>query len=365
MKALKEETRIEKREKRKENCSLLLSLCSFLISLFSLLYFLLLAFPLVLLSLGGCKSKEHSAPLPGASLAHEPQAPQADQRRLLFAQIVEDAAPDVFDESAVIEGAPYKWFLRSLVGVSQDELRERTSEDLTFDKLLSQPGLNRGRVVTLRRGVVLEVSRALLPPGYGLPPGYTVLPAVFVDSFRDVYALRILCPPNSKLYEKLQKGLDEDAVPVARMSGYFMKLYARRTGDPNEPPWRRPLLICPEPEFSQMVEPRKVWDELRDSKSDRFLPSQRIDAPGAEERLVVEVLRGGAVRADAREVRGDLKASLVETVGAFRKRLPPDQAACPAAVVLLSREGERSCANEAVAALRAAGINRIAIKSEP
>ena len=284
---------------------------------------------------------------------------------MLFAQIVEDAAPDVFAESAVIEGAPYKWFLRSLVGASHDEVRERTNEDITFDKLMSQPGQNRGQVVTLQRGVLLEVSRAPLPPEYGLPPGYTVLPAVFVDSFRDVYALRILCPPKSKLYEKLQKGLDEDAVPVARMTGYFMKLYARRTNDPNEPPWRKPLLICPEPEFSHLIEPRKVWEELNDTNASRFLPSQRIDAPGAEERLVIEVLRGGKTRVGGKDVGGDLKSSVAEAVTAFRKRLPSDQFDNPAAVVLLAREGPRSRRDEAVAALRAAGILRIAVKSEP
>lgn len=170
---------------------------------------------ILLLLLSGCKPKDSSAPEQETALRQEKTAAQ---KRLMLAQIVEDAEPNVFAESAVIEGAPYQWFLRSLVGVSHDKLRERTNKDITFDKLLAQPGLYRGQVVTLRRGVVLEVSRAPLPPEYGLPPGYTVLPAVFVDSFRNVYALRILCPPKSKLYEKLQQGLDQDAVPVMRLT---------------------------------------------------------------------------------------------------------------------------------------------------
>ncbi|MCY3023892.1 MAG: hypothetical protein NTW87_33350, partial [Planctomycetota bacterium] len=224
--------------------------------------------------------------MPGAALRNPPREPTADERRLLFAQIVEDAAPDAFEESAILEGAPYKFFLRSLVDVSHDQLRKGTNEETTFEKLLSQPGMYRGQVVTLPRGVVLEVSKAELPADYGLPPGYSVLVAVFVDAARDVYALRILCPPKSSLYEKLDKGIQEDAVPVARITGYFMKLYARQTADPKEPPWRKPLLICPEPEFSQVAEPRKVWQELIDTNTARFLPSQRIEAVGAEERMV-------------------------------------------------------------------------------
>lgn len=326
--------------------------------------FLLFTFYFSLFSLAGCKSKERSAQISGALLRQD-GASGVDERRLLFAQIVEDLEPNVFNECAIIEGAPYKWFLRSLLGVSHDDLKEQTNEDITAEKLMAHPGLYRGQVVTLKRGVVLEVASAPLPPEYGLPPGYTVLPAVFVDSFRDVYALRILCPPKSKLYEKLRKGIEEDAFPVMRVSGYFMKLYARRTGDPNEPPWRKPLLICPEPALAIIVEPRKVWDDLRESKADRFLGGQRIEAPGAEERMVVEVLQSGAMRVDRKEVSGERKEFFAAAVAAFRKRLPPDQAASPAAVVLLGNGGERSAVEEAVAALRAAGVKRIAVKGEP
>ncbi|MGD0094769.1 MAG: hypothetical protein ABSE73_33070, partial [Planctomycetota bacterium] len=311
-------------------------------------FFLLFSCALALLFLAGCKSKERSAAPPGALLRQDGE-PRAEDKRLLLAQIVEDYSPSVFDESAVIEGAPYKWFLRSLVGVDHDDLKEHTNQDITFDKLMANPGLYRGQVVTLRRGVVLEVARAALPPEYGLPPGYTVLPAVFVDSFRDVYALRILCPPKSKLYEKLEKGIEEDAVPVLRMTGYFMKLYARRTGDPHEPPWRKPLLICPEPAFSVMAEPRKVWDDLRAAQADKLLGGQRIDAPGAEERLVVEVLPGGAIRADGRLAGSEPQEFLAVVVAAFRKRLPQDQAEHPAAVVLLGKGAESPRTEELVA----------------
>lgn len=315
------------------------------------------------LSLAGCRSKPPSSPTPGAPLRQEQAEPELDERRLLFAQIVEDSEPDVFRESAILEGSPYKWLLRSLARVSHDQLRKSTSEELTFDNLMTQPGLYRGQVVTLPRGVVLEVSCADLPPEYGLPPGCTVLPAVFVDAARDVYALRILCPPRSKLFEKLDRGIRDDALPVLRITGCFMKLYARRTADPKEAPWRRPLLICPEPEFSQAAEPRKVWDELRETKADRFLPSERLEAPGAEERLVLELL-GGGLRADGQHLRGETNASIAQAVRAFRTRLPPEQAGQPAAVVLIAPGADRSRADEVVAALRAAGVARIAIKAE-
>jgi hypothetical protein len=237
----------------------------------------------LLAGLAACKPKNNGAPLPGANLRMHPEdldrPPAAnDPRRYLFAQICEDDKPDQFVESAVIEGAPFKFFLRSLLDVSHDEIRKHSEKDLTFEMLMQSPGLYRGRVHTLARGVIIEVAKAELTPEYGLPPGYTVLPAVFIDSTRDVYALRILCPPGSTCFERLDEGIRKDQLPVTRISGYFMKDYARATSDKNEPPWRRPLLICPEPEFSQGIPPRKVLEELEQSGAMRFLPSVRIDA---------------------------------------------------------------------------------------
>jgi hypothetical protein len=295
------------------------------------------------------------------------QPPQSDDRRLLFAQIVEDAERGAHQESGIIEGLPFKRFLRSLVGVKHDEVKKQTNEQLSFDKLMQQPGLYRGQVVTLARGVFLEVSRAEAPSEYGLPPGYTIMPAVFVDSARDVYALRILCPPGSKVFDKIQKGIEEDALPVARVTGYFMKLYARKTNDPEEPPWRRPLLICPEPEFSQIAEPRKYKQELVESKSDRFLPSHRVDAPGAEERLVVElnsITEKSSVCIDHKELPADLTAPIAQAVDALKKRLPADQVDHPSAAVLIASGASRAKLNDVLRALRAAGVQRLAVKSE-
>lgn len=335
----------------------------------------------------GCRPKESAAPLPGSTLKRPPKADSSevtdgeprtppvdetpitakgsDQRRSLFAQIVEDTQPRTFTESAVIEGAPFKFLLRSLVNVSHDAIRKKTNDQITFDNLMDTPGLHRGQVITLPRGVVLEVSRADVPPEYGLPPGYTILPAVFVDSARDVYALRILCPPGSTLFERLDKGIRDDALPVARVSGYFMKLYARKTGVTEEPPWRRPLLICPELELSQGVPARKVRQEMEESHTDRFMPSERIVAPGAEVRLVIEVVQpSGTVRIDGRDLKGDLKESVAAAVKLFKTRLPQNQSAHPSAVVLVTAGPTRKNVNEVLAALKAAGVQRLALKAE-
>ncbi|HYG78066.1 MAG TPA: hypothetical protein VEK08_23875 [Planctomycetota bacterium] len=315
----------------------------------------------------GCKGpRNENAPAPGHNLRKVSQKPGLDERRELFAQIVED---DI-KESAIIEGKPFKWFLKSCAATTHDDLRKSGQEDVLFQQLMDQPGMYRGQVVTLTRGVIVEVTKAPLPAEYGLP-GYSVLPAIFVDSTHDVYALRILCPPESKLFEKLRKGIEEDAFPVLRISGYFMKLYARKTNREGEPPWQRPLLICPEPEFSQVIEPRKVWDDMRTNKVDDLLPSERVDAPGAEERMLVQIsvarsATGSEVRtyADGEPVGADLKASIASAVANFKKRLPKDQVAQPAAVVLLSGSAPKDAADKAIAALRAAGVQRLAIKRE-
>jgi hypothetical protein len=234
---------------------------------------------------------------------------------------------------------------------------------------MTQPGLYRGQVVTLTRGVIVEVTRAMLPAEYGLP-GYSVLSAIFVDSTHDVYAVRILSLPESKLYDKLTKGIEDDEFPVMRISGYFMKLYARRTGRKDEPPWQRPLLICPEPEFSQLVEPRKVWDEMKLAKIDDLLPSERIPSPGAEERMLVQVStpRQGAtepgILADGVAVTGDMKTAMAKIVADFKSRLPKDDQEQPAAVILLGPGAPRGPIEKIVPALRAAGVKRLAVKRE-
>ena len=323
-----------------------------------------------LLALAGCAPKPSTTPLAGDNLRyHLDDKPAADVRRLVFAQIVEDIEPDKFAESAILEGKAYKYFLQCVARTNHDRLRKHTDEKITFEGLLAQPGLYRGQVVTLNRGVIVEAAEAKLPSEYRLPD-YTVLVGVFVDSARDVYGVRILCPPKSRLYEKLQKGIVDDAYPVCRMTGYFMKLYARRTGDPNEPPWRRPLLICPEPEFSQLVEPRHVKQDMEDAKVDKLLPSERIQAVGAEERLVVEMQPGGrglnaaSIQVEERVAGRDLNAFIADEVAALRQRLPEEQAANPAAVILISKKAPREHLRDVVAALRAAGVKRLAIKRE-
>lgn len=347
-------------------------------------FFCLLLSAFCLLHTSGCsRSRENSAPIPGATLKRpgesemrvtHSEAPKrgavSDERRQIFAQIVEDTDSKQNNECAILEGAPYKYFLRSLVNVSHDAIRKQTNEALDFDKLMDKPGMYRGQVLTLARGVFLEVSHAQVPPEYGLPPGYSIVPAVFVDSARQVYAVRILCPPGSTLFEKLDKSINDDSLPVARLSGYFMKIYARKTADPSEPPWRRPLLICPEPEFSQGVPARHVRPELEESHFDRYLPSERIVAPGAEERMVVELTvtagnKNGAIRIDGKDFSdGDLKEAIGAAVTKFKARLPKNDAEHPAAVVLISAGAPRKSLNEILSALKAAGVQRLAVKTE-
>ena len=376
--------------------------------------------PILLLALSGCKEPKPDIPLPGANLPRESigVVPASDQRRLLFAQIVEDDDPRSYSESAIIEGKVFKSFLKALVGVSQDDVRKFTNDEIVFDRLMAQPGLYRGQVVTLARGIVMEVDKVPLPPEYGLP-GYSVLVGVFVDSARDVYAFRMLSPPDSKVYDKLRKGIDNDEHPVTRLTGYFMKLYARNTGDPKEPPWRRPLLICPDLEFSKVAPPRHTTEDMARNHMDRFLPSERIDAPGAEERMVVEILPGlngskWRIRIDGEELSSDsvgsaepeapqpvsaplkgsdlfldpddnkgaspkgpadiapavkssanaLPAFIARASSELKKRLPKPQDENPAAVILITAGAPRTPVADVIAALRASGVKRLAMKSE-
>lgn len=301
----------------------------------------------------------------------KPQPPSAavlDERRLLFAQIVEDEdnSPN-FMESAIIEGAPYKYMLKQLVGVSHDALRRQTNEKLTYDMIVTQPGLWRGQVITLSRCVMLEIDQVNAPPEYGLPAGYTILVGVCVDASRDVYAVRIISPPGSTVFQRLQTGITNDALPVLRLSGRFMKMNARRTNDPKEPPWRRPLLVCSEPEFSQAAQPRPFQRELDDAKMSHLLPSRRIvEATGAEERMVVEMLPGTEMklRIDGKNNAGDVAAFITEAAEAFKKRLPEHHVPEPSAVILKRLGMPKEHTEAVVNALRAIGFKRLSIKNE-
>jgi hypothetical protein len=149
-----------------------------------------------------------------------------------------------------------------------------------------------------------------------------------------------------------------------------MKLYARQPDDSKEKPWRRPLLICPEPEFSQIAEPRKFQRELEDSGNARLLPTHRIEVPAVEERLVIELLPGNGntqatrIRADGRELSGDLKTFIDQTAAAFKNRMPHDQADEPSATILIAAGASRADLDKIITALRAAHIRRLAVKSE-
>jgi hypothetical protein len=257
--------------------------------------------------------------------------------RLLYAQIVDDEPKDVFVERAILEGKPFKYLLKRAAAKTCAELIAATDEKLMFEYLSDEPGLHRGAAYTPGRGVVLEVSRVELDPSYGFPPGWSVLPAVYVNTAKEVYALRFICPPSSTLYDRLKKGITDDELPVINLSGLFFKNYARKTGNPKEPPWVRPLLVCPEPQFPANVEPRHVLKELDEAGFGNLLPSQRIDAPGAEERLVLDVTiskDAAVMKAFGSTESTDPKGFIPEAIERLKTRLPPDQALHPSIVIL-------------------------------
>jgi hypothetical protein len=210
------------------------------------------------------------------------------------------------------------------------------------------------------------MSRAELTPEYGFPAGWSVLPAVFVNTAKEIYGLRFICAPDSKLYDTLKKGIDEDALPVITVAGLFFKNYARKTGDTKEPPWVRPLLVCPEPEFPGNVQPRHVLKELQEAGYGHLLPSQRVAAPGAEERLVLEIVRtetSEAVRAWGENASSNPARFIAMAVDRLKKRLPAEQSGSPAAVVLLpSPPPDEARVQKITDALKAAGVTRIALK---
>lgn len=320
-------------------------------------------------ALAGCSRKPSQEPKVWADRMDA----EANERRLLMAQIVDD--PHDLQASAALEGKAYKHLLK-LCAANPDEtkLDDKKNEQATFENLLKHPHLFRGELAGVKNAVVMEVEQAKLPAEYGLP-GYTVLPAILAAGsppYVQVYELRILCPPGSTLYAQLKKGIEEDKNPVMRVTGYFMKNHVKRTNRANEPPWQRPLLVCPEPTFRRVNPTYPAMSELQHSDAWDLLPSVRVDAPRSEERMVVELVgRSSGSRAqDAREfarVDGQLaalddKAFVAQRVQAFRARLPQDH--LPSAVVLRSSAAPAGSISAMVEALAAAGIKKIYVKDE-
>jgi hypothetical protein len=219
--------------------------------------------------------------------------------------------------------------------------------------------------VVRERAVVIEVDCAELPPEYGLP-GYTVLPALLVTQTHELFELRILCRPGSKLYQRLQTGIEKRRNPVLRVSGYFMKCHAKRTNVVTEPPWRAPLLVAPEPSLS-----RHEYDALqalRDTRQEKYLPSFAIPAPKAEERLVAELvpdeISTAKLRVAGEESPLDRLEWLKLTVERLRSRLPDGQASHPSGVLLRTGDLPETVCSQGCAALKDAGITRIYVKDE-
>jgi hypothetical protein len=303
----------------------------------------------------------------GADFSKEAEDDQTTPRQI-YAQIVDDEEKEKFAERAVLEGRPFKYLLKRVATMTNAEVRKAVDDRTILENLSDEPDLHRGEAYAAGRGVIVEIAEAELTADYGFAKGWTVLPAVFINTAREVYALRILCPPGSGLYRKLKKGIDDDKLPVMNMAGLFFKKYARQTGDPKEKPWVRPLLVCPEPAFPANEEPRQVLKEIAEAGYGHLLPSKRIDAPAVEERLVLELVLekdSFKMRAWGENAGADVNAFVAKAVEKLKKRLPVEQATKPSAVILMKGGMTSDPRVEKVrAALKAAGMERVCVKQE-
>lgn len=308
----------------------------------------------------------------------------AEQRRLLFAQIVDDRF--ALNECAILEGKTFKYLLKLCAHFDEGKLEGKRDKKAEYEKLQTHADEFRGHIVTIRNAVVIEVARAPLPADYGLP-GYEVLPAIVVNSRYELFEVRLLCKPGSKTYQRLADGIKENNHPVVQISGFFFKQHAKRTAVKNEPPWAAPLLVCPEPRFGIRTY-TGVQQDLVDSKTDQYLPSETIPAPRAEERLVVELLaapkpakddktsgsQAASVSADhasAARIRidgtigavGD-QSFLKAAVDRLLARLPEDQRDAPSGVLLRAEGAPKAPVRELLDQMEAAGLKRVYLKDE-
>ncbi|MCK6472230.1 MAG: hypothetical protein L6R28_10830 [Planctomycetes bacterium] len=308
----------------------------------------------------------------------------AAQRRLLFAQIVDDRF--ALNECAILEGKTFKYLLKVCAIFDEGKLEKKHDEKAEYERLQTHADEFRGHVVTIRNAVVIEVARVPLPEEYGLP-GYEVLPAIVVNSRYELFEVRLLCKPGSKTYQRLADGIQKNNHPVVQISGFFFKQHAKRTAVKNEPPWAAPLLICPEPRFGMRTY-GNVQQDMVDSKTDQYLPSETIAAPRAEERLVVELLatpkpakddknsgsQAASVSADhasAARIRidgtegavGD-QAFLKAAVDRLIARLPEDQRDAPSGVLLRAEGAPKAPVRELLDQMEAAGLKRVYLKDE-
>lgn len=308
-----------------------------------------------------------------------------EQRRLLFAQIVDDRF--ALNECAILEGKTFKYLLKLCAHFDEGKLEDKRDKKAEYEKLQAHADEFRGHVVTIRNAVVIEVARAPLPEEYGLP-GHEVLPAIVVNSRYELFEVRLLCKPGSKAYQRLADGIKENNHPVVQISGFFFKQHAKRTAVKNEPPWAAPLLVCPEPRFGMRTY-TGVQQDLADSKTDKYLPSETIAAPRAEERLVVELLApskpgkddknaGGGqaapvstenasaarIRIDGTEGAVGDQAFLKAAVDRLIARLPEDQRDAPSGVLLRAEGAPKAPVRELLDQMEAAGLKRVYLKDE-
>jgi hypothetical protein len=176
------------------------------------------------------------------------------------------------------------------------------------------------------------------------------------------------------MFEKLRRGVEKCENPVLRVSGFFMKDHAKRTHVESEPPWRAPLLVCPEPSIERRAGTYNAYQDLVECKMDKYLPSQSLDGPKAEERLVVEVFEAeagadperGPFPVRAYGVKGSTadREFFAQAVAKLKQRLPPDQAEKPSVVVLRTPGSSRASVRAVLLMLKDLGVPRLFVKDE-
>jgi hypothetical protein len=302
----------------------------------------------------------------------DPVGLSAAERRNLFRQVVDDNTAMV-GECAVIEGKPYGYLLRLCTHFSESKLYKKKDEKAHYESIKTRPDLFRGHVVTVERCVIIEVGKPEpLPASDFTVPGYTVMEALTVNRARELYALRIVAPKGSEAYARLRKGIRDRKNPVLRVTGFFMKAYAKR--DSKGDIWREPLLIAPVPKFSKVNATYDVMEDLEEGRMAHLLPSVPITVPGAHERMIVEILPGqntanGQPGPPRMRVDGKLGLPGAPTLcsdGLQRLigRLPEKEKRYPSAVVVLTEGAPREPIKPVLKALRNTGLKRIYFKDE-
>ena len=323
---------------------------------------------MALLGFAGCRPVVYQPTPPYKGT--DPAGLDEYKRSLLFSQIVDDGRN--VEECAILEGKAYKYFLRLCSQSTEGELFKKQDKSASHERLLEQPNIYRGHAI-YRRGVVIEVQKAELSSEYKLQDFY-VLPAIMLLDTGEVLELRILSKKKSDMYARLKQGIDDNKNPVVDVAGFFMKCHAKQTSKKGERPWRVPLVVCPDPDIFGIVGTVDVRKKALESKIqlDDYLPSLTIDAPKAEERLVVEVhpttpgsptaryeVDGGEFTLDASG-----KDKLRIAVRELLERLPEEHRKAPSAVIVIKADASTTAGLKVRDTLAEMGVTRVFMKDD-